>query len=439
MHLLQGYEVGSTSTRRELFLLIGIAVFAFGTRVLVALLTTSWVFPSTKNFWEYGYEMGQIAASIALGNGFSWPEWSAFPAGPTAWMPPVYPYIMAGVFKVFGIYTQQSAIALQLFQTILSTFSCCLLYLLGKHLYDARVGLVAAFLFAIYPPSIHYAVRYVWGTSLFVCLFLLIILIFLQQADRPNPKGAVRFGILLGFTALVDPIIVGIYPFAFAWLYLKAAGDRRTTIKTLLTLSFTCLIVVSPWITRNYFIFGKVIPIKSNSGRELFMGNNKYAVGTYEDSLSTFRKHHDLFDSFTENELEYLEKADEVEKNSFLSRKAIEFIVDHPLSFAHRTITRFFLYWTYTRPVENSQQKISLLTYFVILLLAVIGILMSRVKHIHLRIMPLFLIILPLPYYFTTVGVFRYRYPIEPLLIVLAGYALCTALSPWIRTTLKAS
>ena len=30
--------------------------------------------------------------------------------GPTAWMTPIYPFLLACVFKVFGIYTKASAI-----------------------------------------------------------------------------------------------------------------------------------------------------------------------------------------------------------------------------------------------------------------------------------------------------------------------------------------
>ena len=38
-----------------------------------------------------------------LGQGFSSP--TDLPTGPSAWAPPVYPYILAGVFKLFGIYS----------------------------------------------------------------------------------------------------------------------------------------------------------------------------------------------------------------------------------------------------------------------------------------------------------------------------------------------
>src|ERR1041384_4354882 len=56
--------------------------------------------------FQFGWEMGRIARSLALGQGFSSP--TDLPTGPSAWTPPVYPYILAGVFKLFGIYTALS-------------------------------------------------------------------------------------------------------------------------------------------------------------------------------------------------------------------------------------------------------------------------------------------------------------------------------------------
>src|SRR6266404_1312221 len=52
--------------------------------------------PRTDHF-GFGWETGRIARSIAEGNGFS----SAIhgTTGPTAWVAPLYPYVVAGVFR----------------------------------------------------------------------------------------------------------------------------------------------------------------------------------------------------------------------------------------------------------------------------------------------------------------------------------------------------
>jgi hypothetical protein len=60
--------------------------------------------------FSFGWEMGRIGRSLAQGQGFSNP-FSAT-TGPTAWEPPLYPFLIAGVFQLFGIYTHASAIVL---------------------------------------------------------------------------------------------------------------------------------------------------------------------------------------------------------------------------------------------------------------------------------------------------------------------------------------
>ncbi|HEY6943856.1 MAG TPA: hypothetical protein VI431_01860, partial [Candidatus Acidoferrum sp.] len=57
----------------------------------------------------FSQETGSIAASLATGKGFSSPFGKE--TGPTAWLTPVYPLLVAGVFRVFGIFTRASFFA----------------------------------------------------------------------------------------------------------------------------------------------------------------------------------------------------------------------------------------------------------------------------------------------------------------------------------------
>ena len=78
---------------------------------IALLLRVGWIvightykFKSTDDNFGFGWEMGRIGASLASGHGFSNPFGPA--TGPTAWEPPLYPYLIAGVFRVFGIYSK---------------------------------------------------------------------------------------------------------------------------------------------------------------------------------------------------------------------------------------------------------------------------------------------------------------------------------------------
>ena len=81
------------------------------------------------------------------------------------------------------------------------------------------------------------------------------------------------------------------------------------------------------------------------------------------------------------------------------------------------------------RPKQfNLEDKVSLAAYFMMLSLAVAGLLRSGVKAREVQLVMLFLLLFPISYYLTIVDYFRYRFPLEPILMVFAGYTIyCVA------------
>ena len=85
-----------------------IILVGFLLRVTVSVFLLGDTVKPRRDYWPFGYEAGRIARSIARGEGFANPLYDK--TGPTAWMAPVYPYLLAGVFKVFGVYTKASGV-----------------------------------------------------------------------------------------------------------------------------------------------------------------------------------------------------------------------------------------------------------------------------------------------------------------------------------------
>ena len=81
---------------------------AFGLRFGWIIVAHTYRFKAVDDNFSFGWEMGRIGRSLALGQGFSNPFNAT--TGPTAWEPPLDPFVIAGVFKLFGIYTHGSAI-----------------------------------------------------------------------------------------------------------------------------------------------------------------------------------------------------------------------------------------------------------------------------------------------------------------------------------------
>src|SRR6266480_3808076 len=106
-----------------------IVLVAFLLRLGVITIGHTYRITPRRDHFQYGWEMGRIARSIATGQGFSSP--TDMPTGPSAWAPPVHPYILGGVFKLFGVYSFLSAWVILVFNSVFSSLTCLTLYHIG--------------------------------------------------------------------------------------------------------------------------------------------------------------------------------------------------------------------------------------------------------------------------------------------------------------------
>src|SRR5580704_17919346 len=130
--------------RTSTFWIVAIALLL---RVGWILVGHTYKFKTTDNNFGFGWEMGRIGAAIASGRGFSDPFDAA--TGPTAWEPPLYPYVIAGVFHVFGIYSRASAFVLLSINSIFSALTCVPIFLIAKRIFSEKVAVGAAWTWAL--------------------------------------------------------------------------------------------------------------------------------------------------------------------------------------------------------------------------------------------------------------------------------------------------
>ena len=117
-------------------------------------------------------ESGNIAASLASGHGFSSPF--RIDTGPTAWMPPAYPWLLAGIFRVFGVRTYHSFLAAVSLNILCSAFTCVPIFFVGKRVGGFTVAASAAWLWAFFPNTILNAFESMWDASVAALLAAII-------------------------------------------------------------------------------------------------------------------------------------------------------------------------------------------------------------------------------------------------------------------------
>jgi 4-amino-4-deoxy-L-arabinose transferase-like glycosyltransferase len=390
-----------------------IVLVALVLRLAVITIGHTYRITPRRDHFQFGWEMGRLARSIATGQGFSSP--TDLPSGPSAWAPPLYPYILAGVFKLSGVYSAASAWVILAFNSIFAALTCLTLYRIAEHMYGLAVARATAWTWAVFPYVIYWPVRVVWETSLTAFLLSLALLLTLRMADEPpRPRAWILFGLLWGVIALTNTAVVSMLPFCLLWL-LSQRRPRQFVGATLCVL--TAIVVVSPWLVRNYKVFGKFISVRDNLPLEMYEANNDQSAGLWTRNEHPGNDPEAMRRFQALGELEFMQEK---------QREVREFIREHPAKFAWFTVQRAMYFWIappQATIIAGYDFMISRHTNFLLgALFAFAGLWLSiRNRQRGSFLLACFLLLYPLPYYL--VNPFpRYKHPIEPEMILLIVY-----------------
>lgn len=255
-------------------IVVGICLLAFLLRIGVLFATSSYrVAEDDTNHFGFGWEMGRVASSLAQGHGFSSPL--PLPTGPTAIVGPAYPLILALVFKLFGVYSTASAIAIRTLQCAFASLTCVFVYLCGRDSLGETAGRLAAVAWIVFPLNIFFAVTKVWETSLTGMLAAALFWFLLGTRQSLSAGRWAAAGAMLGAAALVNTsLVMLVVPFGL-WALAK---NRARAIVPVTVGALACLAAVSPWLIRNKIQFGGVM-LRSNFPLEFRIGNNDLSYG----------------------------------------------------------------------------------------------------------------------------------------------------------------
>src|SRR5438270_2866588 len=116
-----------SSLRTSLFWMVAIA---FALRLAYILFAHTYKVKPDEDYFGFGYEMGRIGRALASGRGSADPFGPQ--TGPTAWEPPLYPYLISVVFRIAGIYSHASAFILLAINSLVSALTCIPIFLVAR-------------------------------------------------------------------------------------------------------------------------------------------------------------------------------------------------------------------------------------------------------------------------------------------------------------------
>lgn len=417
------------SARRFRLWLLALVALALALRVVLALAVSPATIDGDPAFYD--------RAGAAVSEGEGWPRLSGAEHA-TALHPPGWPYALGAAYAVTGADEPANRWRVgRLANAVFGAVAAGLLGLLGAALFTPLVGLIAAGLYAVYPPPA------ILGTALlseplFVALMLAALLavtragrapVDMSAGGRPERAGGwgwvVAAGVLVGLAALTRPNgIILLLPLAIAlWSWRRAA-----------VLAAVAVLTVVPWTIRNHAVMDAVVPVASNTGKTL--------AGTYNPTARTFRYRWLTPSLLPESYQPALRLPTEPERSSELTSLALDYVSDDPLS-----VPKAFV-WNTARLAElesggrtilrnalrsDGLANVSFAGFALMALLALAGLALRR-----LRVGPLWLWLVPALFYVSAaliaVNFSRFRGPLEPFIVLAAALGVA-ALVQYRRTS----
>ena len=401
------------STRLQPYILM-VAVALAVRLAVIPFVYQDWMDPFVLEHWAFG----RIARSIVLGHGFGSPFADT---GLSALLPPVYPYLLAGLFKIFGIETMASVLAALSLNSVFSALTCVPVFLLARQAFGQRVAKWAGWGWAFSPYGIYYGADWAWSTCLVTLELAWLFLLAWRLEKSSRTRDWLLFGLFGGVAALTEPVVLSVVPLLGLWTLYRRYRQNLPWKAPMLAAAFAAIALMSPWLVRNYELFHRFIPVRSGFGLELYIGNNGYSTRWVNSSLHP--NHSDV-------ELSEYERVGEIAYMDHKLQQAKDFIRSHPRWFVWMTFRRIIYMWTGYWSFDRAYLKdepLDVPNIFVDTTLTILGLLglwrvFQRNSAMGMRF-AIVLIFFPLTYYFSHPETYYFR-PVDPLIVVLAAVAV---------------
>src|SRR6266436_9036287 len=393
-----------TASYRVLYVLL--FTIGFALRFGMVLWRKSYFFPPA---WMF--ENLSIATNLATGHGFSSPF--NIDTGPSAWIAPAYPFFLATVFKIFGLYSAVSMGVIFGIQCMMAGGTGIAIHALAKRTVGAGIGWWAAWIWTLSPFFFRWPTTWIWDFTVSALLMAVLLILTLDVADSGSTKLWLGLGGLWGLAALTNPALISVLPFTMAY---AAYVNRRAGRKWMRGLSLASVLfaaMITPWLIRNEMVFGHFVFLRGNYWFEFHLGNYHYSNGMGFSGKHPTRNPIQMNKYVLLGEQGYIEWA---------KKDAFQFVREYPGEFLNLTVHRMWWYWDGWPMIYTSREWWRPWEFWPLSCggwLGLIFALTRRVRGWLLYAAPV--LAYPVPYYLSYCSS-RYRHAIEPELLLLSVY-----------------
>ena len=351
---------------------------------------------------------------------------------------PAYPYLLGVLFRVGG----HSLALVHVVQMIIGASSCVLIYLAGRRFFDHRAGLVSGLMLALYAPAI-FMDGLIQKASLALFLTCLVLYLVARTLDRTSVTGAGRYvrfalcGAATSALALTRENMLFLLIALPVWMLLRV-GDGGGIKRRLGWVGGFLLgagLILLPVVIRNYSVGSVFVLTTSQLGSNFYIGNNPDADGLYaplipgrQDPSQERRDAVYLAEQALGRELSPKEVSD------YWFERGMDFVRQQPAAWLAQMLRKVLLTWNHFEFPDAEDQSVyaewswllrmlGKVSHFgVIAPLGVAGVVLSwrHRRRVWLLYLLLALITASVAFFFVFA---RYRFPLVPVLILLAGAA----------------
>lgn len=243
----------------------------------------------------------------------------------------------------------RAIMAVRLVQLVFGSLTCVLIFAIATRLFDRWIGLVAGLLAAGYGLFMYYD-GLVMPTSQVLFLHMLALWLMVIALDRRRAGWWLASGAALGLSAVAHGTALLLIAVLAGWIVVGRFGvpspwpiRRRLLAAVMLVAGATP--VVGAIAVRNYIVGHDLVLLTSNAGKNLWIGNNPEASGSWVSLVSDDVWGADLSFYMRNDKKRTAADLTPSQSSAYFSHKALDWMKSNPGQAVRHLVYKALLFW----------------------------------------------------------------------------------------------